>query len=235
MADSRTTEQAVPNHVGLIIDGNRRWARAHKLPTFEGHKRGYKNLIVRSEYLIDKGVKYVTAYVFSTENWDRSKDEVKYLMDLAYFVATNEVNRLNKKNIRLRWIGRPDRLSPKLIKAIKSAEEKTKNNTAGTLSLCMNYGGHYEISDAVKKMIDEGVKSQNVTPAKFAEYLYQPDIPDVDLLIRTSGEQRLSNFMLWRVAYSELSFISKHWPDITDDDLALAMADYGKRHRRFGK
>jgi undecaprenyl diphosphate synthase len=229
------TETGAPTHLGLILDGHRRWTKENNLPTLEGHRRGYLNLKTIGQAAMDRGVKYVSAYVFSTENWNRSQEEVDYLMDLLYWVATKEVGDMNRQNIRVRFLGSKDRLSSKNIEAIAKAEKLTKENTGGTLALCLNYGGQTEIAEGVARMIADGVKPEEVTPDKISRYLYAPDIPPVDLIIRTSGEQRLSNFMLWRAAYSELMFIEKHWPDFTVADLDAALGVYANRHRRFGK
>lgn len=223
----------VPTHLGLILDGNRRWARERGIPTLEGHRKGYENLKTIGIAAIERGVKYVSAYVFSTENWNRTQEEIDYLMKLLLWVAKNEVKELHKRNIRLRLAGSRERLSEDILKAIDAAEEKTKDNTAGTLVLCLNYGGHQEIVDAVNTIVAQK-PDQPITTESFADYLYTPDVPPVDLLIRTSGEQRLSNFMLWRAAYSELLFVDKHWPDFSEDDLDAALAEYARRNRRFG-
>lgn len=224
----------VPRHIGLILDGNRRWARAQGKPTLEGHKRGYEILKDVADRFVERGVKYVSAYVFSTENWKRSQEEVSYLMDLALVIATKEVKALNQKNIRVRYLGTEDNLSPKLIKAIKRAEELTKDNTRGTLALCFNYGGQLEIADAVKKIMQEGIAPEDVTPQTIEDHLYAPDIPPVDIIVRTSGEQRLSNFMLWRASYSELMFVEKNWPEFTEEDVDLIIEEYFRRNRRIG-
>lgn len=232
---SVTTEKIAPRHLGLILDGNRRWARENGMPSLEGHRKGYQNLKTIAEAAIDRGVQYVSAYVFSTENWNRSKEEVNYLMGLLYWVATEEVNELNKKNIKIVFVGSEERLNPKTLKAILAAEKKTAGNTRGTLALCLNYGGQQEIADATKRIIAEGINAEEVTPELINKYLYAPDLPQVDLVIRTSGEQRLSNFMLWRVAYAELLFVEPHWPAFSEGDLDAALAEYASRTRRFGK
>lgn len=229
------TETIVPVHLGIILDGNRRWAKAKGLPTLQGHRRGYDSVKTISQAAFDRGVKYFTAFVFSTENWNRSEEEVTYLMDLLAWVATTEVNEMHKKNIRVRFIGRPNGLSAKILKAIKAAEAKTAKNTAGTLGLCLNYGGQQEIADAAAAMIRDGVAAEEVTPEKFAQYIYAPDIPQLDLLVRTSGEQRLSGFMLYRSSYAEIKFIDKYWPDFNEADLEAILADFASRQRRFGK
>ncbi len=224
----------IPAHLGLIIDGNRRWAKANGVPQLEGHRKGYENLKIIGRAALKKGVKYVSVYAFSTENWDRSKDEVDYLMKLLIWVAKHEVNELHKNNIKVKFLGSEEKLKPNVLRAIRSAEEKTKNNTAGTLALCINYGGHQEIVDATKKIVASGASTELVTKQLIEQNLYSPEIPPVDLLIRTSGEQRLSNFMLWRAAYSELYFVKKHWPDFNEQDLNAALEEYTRRERRFG-
>lgn len=235
-AQNPQNQLQIPTHLGLILDGNRRWAVAEGLPTFDGHKCGYENLKTIGEAAIDRGVKFVTAFVFSTENWNRAKDEVKYLMELLVWVVNHEVEEMHKKGIKVVFLGAEVRMSKKNLKLIRQAEAKTKDNSRGTLALCLNYGGQTEIAEAFQKMIAAGVNPDEVTPKVIREYLYHPEIPDVDFIIRTSGEQRLSNFMLWRAAYSELYFTAeKHWPAFTVEDLDKALQDYGERARRFGR
>lgn len=224
----------IPVHVGLILDGNRRWAKAKGLPTFEGHKQGYENLKTITKAAINRGVKYVSAYIFSKENWSRTPDEIKFLMDLALFLLNKDITELNKENIRVVCIGSRERLSPKLVKAIEKAEESTKNNTKGTLALCFNYGGREEVADAVKKIIDQRIARQDIDDDTLGQFVYHPEVPDVDFLIRTSGEQRLSGYMLYRISYAELYFTAKHWPDFTVNDLDEALGEYANRQRRYG-
>lgn len=220
-------------HLGLILDGNRRWAGEHGLPTFQGHKKGYENLKNIVKEAINNGVQYVSAYIFSTENWNRSREEVKYLMDLALYVAKNEVNELHKQDIKVKFLGNNDRLDQKIVDAIKQAEDLTKDNTRGTVALCFNYGGQQEIADAFNKLAKQG--KTTITPVDIEQNLYSPEVPPIDLIIRTSGEQRLSGFMLWRASYSELMFVDKYWPDFNEDDLHSAINKYKNRERRFGK
>lgn len=224
----------VPKHLGLILDGNRRWAKAQGIPQLEGHRKGYENIKTIAKAAINRGVETVSAYVFSTENWQRSQEEVSYLMRLLEWVVKNEIKELDKENIRVRFIGAQHPLSVRMLKAIRAAEEKTQNNSRGTVAFCLNYGGHQEIVDATKRMIADGIDAAQVSVERIGRYLYAPEIPPVDLIIRTSGEQRLSNFMLWRAAYSELLFVDKHWPAFTEDDLDTALAEYAHRQRRFG-
>jgi undecaprenyl diphosphate synthase len=184
---------------------------------------------------IDRGVKFVSAYVFSTENWNRTAEEVGYLMDLLVWVATKEVQKYVKEGNRIVFVGSRARLSAKVRKAIDSAEVKTAHNTRGTVALCLNYGGHAELAEGVTRLMRDGVRPEEVTPERLSQYLYRPELPVVDLVIRTSGEQRLSGFMLWRVGYAELYFATRHWPAFTVVDLDLALADFAARKRRYGK
>ena len=226
---------SIPVHVGVILDGNRRWAKDNGLSGLEGHRKGYENLkTIVNHALLDRGVKYVSAYIFSTENWNRAKEEVSYLMDLAFWVATNEVKEIHKDGIRVLFLGSKDKISNKLLKAIEKAEKLTAQNTNGTVAICFNYGGQQEITEAVKAYAVAGNNVQDLNPTELGKYLYAPEVPPVDMIIRTSGEQRLSNFMLWRAAYSELYFVDKHWPAFTVDDLDGALQEYARRERRFG-
>lgn len=224
----------VPVHLGLILDGNRRWARDQGLPTLEGHRKGYENLKTIARHAFEKGVKYVSAYIFSTENWDRSKEEVDYLMSLAMKIAIKDSKELIKENIKIVVLGVEEKVPPKLIKAWRDTEEDSKNNTGGVLALCFNYGGTREITDAVQAIVTSGISANEVTEEVIAEHLYHPEIPDVDLMVRTSGEQRLSNFMLWRMRYAEMYFAPMHWPALTTADLDDAFTEYTNRNRRFG-
>ncbi len=222
----------IPTHLGIILDGNRRWAHKRGLKGVEGHMEGFKTLQGVADYALEKGVKYFSVYAFSTENWARDKEEVKYLMALLRQMLKKEIANLHKKSVRFLWFGQEDKLDSKLIKQLNSAVELTKNNKKGTFNLCFNYGGRAEIVQAAIN----AAKSGDITEETIANNLYGgSEIPDIDLLIRTSGEQRISNFMLWRVAYSELYFSSKLWPDFSKIDLDEAMAEYASRQRRFGK
>jgi undecaprenyl diphosphate synthase len=231
-----TTERfsTIPTHLGLILDGNRRWAEEKGLRPFEGHRRGYLKLKSIAEAAFDRGVSYVSAFVFSTENWNRSEEEVAYLMDLVNWVATHEINKLHKRNIRVIFLGTENGLSSKILTAIKAAQKKTGSNTGGTLILCLNYGGQQEVSDALASLIRSGTTADQVTPELITKHMYGPDLPPLDLVIRTSGEQRLSGFMLWSAAYAELKFVLKYWPAFTIADLEEALRDYSVRQRRYG-
>lgn len=224
----------LPAHIGFILDGHRRWAKENGLPPLEGHRHGYKNFKAISLSALEHGVQYVTAYVWSKENWQRSTEEVSYIMKLLVWVADHELKDIHDRNIRIRFVGNEDKLESKVIKAIRNAEAVTEHNTGGTLALCLNYGGHQEIVDATKSFLRDGINPDTITPETFAERLYAPDIPPVDFIIRSSGEQRLSGFMLWRAAYAELYFSEKNWPDFTTDDFEAALAEYAHRSRRFG-
>jgi undecaprenyl diphosphate synthase len=228
------TEHQVPGHIGYIVDGNRRWARKHGLPVYEGHLAGYNAIHDIAKATFDAGAQYVSAYIFSTENWKRSEDEVSKLMGLVLKLLKSDLRIFQENNIRLRVLGSREQVSDKILKEIDNAEAKTAGNTGGTLAICFNYGGHLEIADAFKNMINGGVSASDVTPELIAKHLYAPDIPPCDLIVRTSGEQRLSNFMLWRAAYSELLFLDKYWPDMTKDDVTDILETYKQRSRRFG-
>ncbi len=229
-----TDPQDIPQHVGYIVDGNRRWAKAHGLPTYEGHLAGYNTLKEVGLATLEAGVKYMTAYVFSTENWKRSQEEVSKLMGLTLRVLNSDIPEFHKHNVRLRVIGSREGLDEKIVQAIDKVEAETAVNTGGVLSVCFNYGGQLEIVDAVKKIVQSGVSADEVTEEMIADNLYAPEVPPIDILVRTSGEQRLSNFMLWRVAYSELLFLNKNWPDMTKEDVSAIIKEYANRQRRFG-
>lgn len=229
------SEHIIPQHIGYIVDGNRRWAKEHGLPAYEGHLAGYNAIQDVARATFHAGVKYMSAYIFSTENWKRSQDEVGKLMGLVLKLLTADLHYFTEENIKLLVIGSRDNLEDKLLAAIENAEAVTANNTAGTLALCFNYGGQLEIADAVRSMLRSGVTADKVTPEVIAEHLYGGvEIPPCDLIVRTSGEQRLSNFMLWRAAYSELLFLDKKWPEMTPDDVAMILNEYAGRQRRFG-
>lgn len=228
------THISVPQHVGFILDGNRRWAREHGVPSIEGYRQGVKTLkrIIRSS--VRHGVRYMSAYVFSSENWKRDRDEVKQLMRLLSWVLKHEVKELHKEGIRIRVIGSRAKLGHALIRSIHEAEELTKDNGRGTMLLCLDYGGQQEIVDAVKRIAELGYDPDDITPELISKFLYAPDVPPVDLVVRTSGEQRLSNFMLWESAYSEFVFDTVNWPDFDEKHLEAALEEYAKRQRRFG-
>lgn len=225
----------VPIHIGLILDGNRRWAKEHGVSIAEGHREGYSNLKTVSKAAIKLGVRYISAYIFSTENWQRDKQEVRDIMKILRWVLKHEVKEFHKEGIRLQVIGSKAKLGTALLTAIHDAEKLTENNSRGTLLLCLDYGGQQEVIDAVKRIAADGVSPQDITIDMINKNLYAPNIPQPDLIIRTSGEQRLSNFLMWESIYSELLFVKKKWPDFNDQDLARAIRHYGKIQRRYGK
>ncbi len=224
----------VPKHIAIIMDGNRRWAKERGFPTFEGHRKGYGTVKKVAQWCLDRNIEILTVFAFSTENWNRSKKEVNYLMNLLKYGLRNDVNIFNKKNIRLNVLGRIEGLSKGLQKEIKRAVEKTKNNTKTVLNLAINYGGRAEIIDAVKRIIKKGLPAAKITESFFAQNLYTKSMPDPDLMIRTSGEIRTSGFLTWQGVYSELYFCKTYWPDFSEEDLDEAIAEYQRRQRRIG-
>ncbi|MGD0284239.1 MAG: polyprenyl diphosphate synthase [Candidatus Saccharimonadales bacterium] len=234
MPSTNTQTLVVPVHLGLILDGNRRWARANCLSIEEGHRQGYQNLKTVCKAAMKYGVRYVSAYVFSTENWKRDRQEVHDIMKILKWILQHEVNDFHKENIRLCVIGSKAKLGAAILTAIHDAEKLTENNTRGTLLLCLDYGGQQEIVDAIKKIVSADVKPEEVSLHMVEQNLYAPDIPPIDLIIRTSGEHRLSNFMTWESVYSELLFTKKYWPEFNEHDLKVAFSEYSKKQRRFG-
>jgi undecaprenyl diphosphate synthase len=224
----------LPNHIAIIIDGNRRWAKQHGLPSFEGHQAAEKNLRSVLKYLNEQQIKYVTLYLFSTENWKRSAVEVKGLFQLLEEMLDKEITELNKRGVRLRHLGRLNELPHHLQIAITRATELTKNNTDMTLSLAINYGGRTEILDAVRRLITDGISPQNIDEKLFSSYLYTAGLPDVDLLIRPGGELRTSNFLTWQTVYTEFYFSNVLWPDFDKKEVDKALLSYSQRQRRFG-
>lgn len=225
---------STPRHVGIIMDGNRRWAKEHGLPTLRGHRRGYDKLKEVGEWCLDRGVEILTVYAFSMENWKRSAEEVKYLMALVLRALTKEIDEYRRRGIRVRVIGRRDSLPDPVRRAADSIWEKTKEGSRGLLQLAINYSGQVEIVDAVRALMLRGMGAGGVTEETIAAHLYSPEVQPPDLIIRTSGEQRLSGFLTWQSAYSELYFLKKHWPDFSQTDLDEALTWYAARERRFG-
>lgn len=227
------SDTITPKHIGIILDGNRRWAKNRSLPAFKGHQAGYETLKVIVEDAFSKGIEYISAFIFSTENWNRTKAEVDFLLKLTLQMVQRDLQEMHEKGIRIIWLGSEERVSKKVISAFRKAEEVTKHNTKGTLALCFNYGGQQEIIDAAESLRSNNIE---ITQDSIQNALYRGEvIPPVDYIIRTSGEKRLSNFMLWRAAYSELYFTDVLWPDFSPGDLDNALAEYTKRQRRFGK
>lgn len=221
----------VPRHIAIIMDGNGRWAKNRNKPRVFGHKAGAATLRKTLEYCRKIGVQYLTVYAFSTENWKRSKEEVDALMFLFKTYINSEREELIKNKIRFMVSGREDGVSPELLKAIRDLEEATSKDYEVTLNIAFNYGGRAEITDAVNKILKDG--KNHITEEDFSKYLYN-DIPDPDFLIRTSGEFRLSNFLLWQIAYTEIYVTEKYWPDFDEEEMDKAIESYSKRERRFG-
>ena len=218
----------------MVPDGNGRWAERRGLPRLDGHRAGAENMRRMVEYLNEYPIKYVTLYGFSTENWARPEEEVASLFDLLGEFIDKCIPELHEKGIRLRHIGRLSELPQILQLAINSAVEPTKNNTRMTLSLAFNYGGRAEILDAVRRLLAEGIAPQNINEELFDSYLYTNGLPNVDLLVRTGDETRLSNFLIWQTAYSEYHFTKVLWPDFGKKDIDRALLSYSQRQRRFG-
>ena len=224
----------LPNHVAIVPDGNGRWAEQRGLPRLDGHQAGAENMRRMVDYLNEYPIKYVTLYGFSTENWSRPEDEVRGLFRILEVFISNYALEIHNKGIRLRHVGRLNELPQSLQLVINRAVELTKNNTGMTLNVAFNYGGRIEIVDAVRRLMAEGIAPQNINEELFSNYLYTAGLPDVDLLIRTGDETRLSNFLLWQTAYSEYYFTKVLWPDFGKKDIDKALLSYSRRQRRFG-
>ncbi len=239
VAESRalveTPQPTIPAHVAIIMDGNGRWAQRRHLPRLAGHRAGVRNLhrIVRA--CADLGVKMLTVYAFSTENWGRPQDEVNGLMALFLDASQRETRALHRNGVRVQHVGSMAGVSPRLKAAIERAVELTRHNTRITLNVAFNYGGRAEIVDAVKRIVGDKLSSDQIDEATISRYLYTADLPDPDLVIRTAGEMRLSNFLIWQAAYSEYYATPTLWPDFGEEDLHAAIQSYASRHRKFGK
>ncbi len=230
--------EKVPRHVALVMDGNGRWAKQRGLPRTRGHEAGEHALFDCVEGAIEAGVEWLSAYAFSTENWKRSPEEVRFLMGFNENVLIRRRDEMHALGVRVRWAGRRERLWPRVIRRLEEAEELTKRNKVLTLTMCVNYGGRAEIVDAVRQLAADAADGR-VNPARVSEKtlardLDEPEMPDVDLFIRTSGEQRVSNFLLWQSAYAELAFVDTLWPDFDRRHLWRAIEEYGARERRYG-
>jgi undecaprenyl diphosphate synthase len=228
----------VPGHIAIVMDGNGRWANARGLPRVKGHEAGEASLLDVVAGCIEIGVKHISAYAFSTENWKRSPDEVRWLMGFNRDVIRRRRDEMNAWGVRVRWAGRRPRLWRSVVNELEAAEELTRNNTVLTLTMCVNYGGRAEIADAARVIAREAAAGrldpERVDERTIAKYLDEPDMPDVDLFLRTSGEQRTSNFMLWQSAYAELLFMDTLWPDFDRRTLWDAVEQYAQRDRRYG-
>ena len=232
-------KEKLPQHVAIIMDGNGRWAKSQHLPRTRGHIEGVKRVEEIVYFANDRGIKVLTLFTFSTENWKRPKHEVSMLMKTLINVLERKVKELSQKKIRLQFIGKKEGVPPTVIKTINNATEFTKHNTGMTLNLAFNYGGRLEILDAVKG-IAMAVKNgqltiSDITEEIFDEFLYTKGLPDPDLLIRTSGEKRISNFLLWQLSYAEFYFTDKFWPDFSQEEFEKALTEFKKRERRYGR
>lgn len=229
--------EKVPNHVAIIMDGNGRWAQKRGLKRTKGHQKGAEVLRKISEYVYDKGIKVLSVFAFSTENWKRDKEEVDFLMDLFLKAFKKIFESVKKKGVKVVFSGLKTKLSDKVIEAMEKIEKETENNKNGIFNICLNYGGQDEIVEATKKICDEVNKNileiSNINSNIFNKYLFN-DLPPIDLMIRTSGEYRISNFMLWQLAYSELYFTDVLWPDFNEEELDKAIDSFNNRDRRFG-
>ena len=222
----------VLEHLGIIADGNRRWAKERGLPTLEGHKKGLDRIKELVGAANKAGIKYITFYVFSTENWGRSTDEVSYIMKLAENRILKYAEKLAANNARMLILGSREKIGNGLNKSLDKAEEITKDRTGITVCFCFNYGGEKEIADAANAALASG---EEITPETIRAHLYHPEVPDIDMVVRTSGEERISGFMLWRSSYAEFMFVKKYFPEMSEDDMREIVEEYDKRNRRFGK
>lgn len=225
---------SVPNHIGFIVDGNRRWAKEKGLPTFHGHEAGFNKVLLVTDYLLNTEVKQVTYYLFSTENWKRTQEEVSYLMNLGVRMVESILEPWARKNIRVRHIGEKNGLPQNVQKALQRVEERTKNNTGLLVNLAINYGGRLEIVHAVNSILQQNECIREISEEDIDHYLYNPESNPVDVIVRTSGEQRISNFLLWQSAYAELIFLDKYWPDMEKSDVDYVLEEFQRRQRRFG-
>ncbi|MEN6481751.1 MAG: isoprenyl transferase [Anaerolineaceae bacterium] len=232
---SQSTLKKIPNHIAIIMDGNGRWAKQRGLPRLAGHQAGTKNLQRVIHACVEYGIHYLTIYAFSTENWGRPSDEVNGLMSILADFIDNELEELNKDGVKLVHLGLLEKLDPTLCAKITRAIEMTKNNSKFNLCIALNYGGRDEIVYALRKLIQEGITADQITDDIIAQHLFTAGIPDPDLVIRTSGEMRISNFLIWQSAYSEWYFTPTYWPDFDREELYKALMDYELRDRRYGK
>lgn len=222
----------IPNHLGIILDGNRRWAKEKGLPTLSGHKKGYERIKEAMKWCKNRGVKTLTFFCFSTENWKRSKFEVDYLMKLMHKALLSEDIIKGSEGIRIKVIGERDKLPAYLKKEIERAEKETEKNREMTLNLAISYGGRAELVSAIKNIVEKKIPAEKITEQVISDNLWTSDL---DLIIRTGKEKRISNFLIWQAAYSEIYFSPKYWPDFAEKDLEGAFLDYSQRKRRFGK
>ncbi len=227
--------KVIPAHVAIIMDGNGRWAQERGLPRLSGHRAGTENLREVIEACVEFGIKYLTIYAFSTENWKRPGEEIQGLMIIFKTMLDRELKNLHKNGVQLRHIGKLDRIDDELQKKVKEAINLTKDNQTLILNIAFNYGGRDEILQAVKQLMINGTSPDELNPELFSKYLYTANSPDPDLIIRTSGEYRCSNFLVWQAAYSEWYFTKTYWPDFNREELHQALLEYNERDRRYGE
>ena len=225
----------IPQHIVLFPDGNRRWAKQKGIASLLGHQQGYNNLVDFYEWCKKRGVKVLTAFGFSTENWNRTEEEVTYLMKLLESCLVDNLEKFKNDGVRVRVIGQRERLPNSLQEAIKKAEEETKDNSDFFLNLAISYGGKWDILNAVKNMVKENISVEEINEELFESYLSTKGLVAPDFIIRAGGEMRMSNFVLWQAAYAELYFSPKYWPEFTEEDLDVALKEFDRRARRFGK
>ena len=233
--DASAEITAVPHHLGIIMDGNGRWAKGRGMPRVAGHQAGVDNLRRILEHCVRREVKVLSIYAFSTENWGRPQEEVSGLMRLLGLAIQRQLNDLNKNGVRILHSGRMEGINPQLQKQILHALEVTRNNERITLNVAFNYGGRAEIVDAVRHLIQDGVRPEDLSEKLLSSYLYTANLPDPDLVIRTGGEWRLSNFLIWQAAYAEYYTTPTYWPDFDEAELDKALIEYSRRERRFGR
>ncbi len=221
-----------PTCIGIILDGNRRWAKVRGLPTLEGHREGFENLKRMARTVRDRGVSHLVVYAFSTENWNRTAEEVAYLMDIFRQAIRDSAEELGKEGIRVRFIGERERFAPDMRESMRDAEERTAHNTQMALWICLSYGGRAEITAAARQVAQSG---ESITDESLRASMWSAEMPDPDIIIRPGGEKRLSNFLLWQVAYSELFFVDAYWPEFDAAALDAVLAEYAQRERRRGK
>ncbi|QQR60871.1 di-trans,poly-cis-decaprenylcistransferase [Candidatus Uhrbacteria bacterium] len=229
------TELAGPRHLAMIMDGNRRWAKEKGLPSVEGHRAGYETMKKVGDWCLERSVEILTVYAFSTENWKRSETEVGFLMTLLEHALDKELDYFISRKIKLRILGRREGFKPRILELIDKAQEATKDFDAMTFAICLNYGGRTELVDAVKEIVAEGMQPEAIDELSISKRLYWPNMPDPDMIVRTSGEERLSGFLLWQSAYSEFYWLKKNWPAIDEKDIDVIIEEYKTRQRRYGK
>ena len=231
----KIVEETNLKHIAIIMDGNRRWAKERNLPSAMGHKKGVEALKNTLRACKDFGVKYLTVYAFSTENWNRKQEEVDFLMDLVAVTLKNELAEMHKEGVQIHFIGDMTRLSEKLQKVTANAVETTKNNTGVILQIALNYGSRDEITNAVRNIVKNNIQANEITPELISDYLYTKGTPDPDILVRTGGEKRISNYLLWQIAYSEIIIRNEYWPEFDKKLLQQCIEEFNMRQRRYGK